>query len=208
MKGQSPMQEIIALWTVFRTHLSTTTLRQLSQVVLALLAMTGRVTMLNISRWTLQGGSYRTIQRFFNTVLPWTTLLWVFFHTHLFDPEGVYIIAADETIKSKSGKHTYGLSRFFSSTHGKAIPSLSFLAVSLVSVNERRSYPMAIEQIVRCETTSNPGASPTEKSDNTQTKQSKRGHPKGSRNKNKRDVVLSDTLETTSNDAQRGATPH
>ncbi len=156
------MQEIIALFTVFRTHLSTTTLRQLSQVVFALLAMTGRVTMLNISRWTLQGGSYRTIQRFFNTVLPWTTLLWVFFYTHLFDPEGVYIIAADETIKSKSGKHTYGLSRFFSSIHGKTISSLSFLALSIVSVKERRSYPMAIEQIVRDGTPSIPTTSASE----------------------------------------------
>lgn len=87
-------------------------------------------------------------------MLPWTTLLWVFFRTHLFDPEDVYIIAADETIKPKSGKHTYGLSRFFSSIHGKTIPSLSFLALSIVSVKERRSYPMAIEQIVRDDTLS------------------------------------------------------
>jgi putative transposase len=33
----------------------------------AVLAMTGRVTMLGISRWTEEGGSYRTVQRFFNT---------------------------------------------------------------------------------------------------------------------------------------------
>ena len=65
------MQEIIALFTVFSTELSTTTLRQLLQVVFAMLTMTGQVTMLNISRWTSEGGSYRTIQRFFNTVLPW-----------------------------------------------------------------------------------------------------------------------------------------
>ena len=100
------MQEIIALFTVFSPHLPTSTLRQLTQVVFALLAMTGRVTMLNISRWTSQGGSYRTIQRLFNTVLPWSLLYWMFFSTHLFDPEGVYILAADETIKSKSGKPT------------------------------------------------------------------------------------------------------
>ena len=73
------MQEIIALFTVFSPHLPTSTLRQLTQVVFALLAMTGRVTMLNISRWTSQGGSYRTIQRLFNTVLPWSLLYWMFF---------------------------------------------------------------------------------------------------------------------------------
>ena len=49
------MSKIIALFSVLIPHLSATTTRQLSQVVLALLAMTGRVTMLNISRWTGQG---------------------------------------------------------------------------------------------------------------------------------------------------------
>ena len=103
------MQEIIALFTAFAPHLSATTIRQLSRVVFALLAMTGRVSMLNISRWTSQGGSYRTGQRFFNTTLPWTTLFWVFFRTHLFDPESEYILAGDETIKQiSSGKTTYG----------------------------------------------------------------------------------------------------
>ena len=121
--------------------------------------------MLNISRWTSQGDSYRTIQRFFNTVLPWTTLFWVFFRTYLFDPEDDYIIAADETIKPKSGKHTYGLDRFFSSIHGKAIPSLSFLALSLVSVKERCSYPMAMEQIVRDDTSSGPTETSVSKQD-------------------------------------------
>lgn len=43
-----------------------TTLRQFSRIIPALLAMAGRVTLLSISRWTEQGGSYRTVQRFFN----------------------------------------------------------------------------------------------------------------------------------------------
>ena len=107
------MQEIIAFFTVFTPHISATTIRQLSRIVFAVLAMTGRVTMLNISRWTPQGGSYRTIQRFFNTVLPWTTLFWVFFRTYLLERESDYIIAADETIKPRNGKETYGLSASF-----------------------------------------------------------------------------------------------
>ena len=163
------MQEIIALLTVFATHLSATTIRQLSLIIFAMLAMTGRVTMLNISRWTSQGGSYRTIQRFFNTVLPWTTLFWVFFRTHLFDRESDYILVADETVKPKSGKNTYGLSRFFSSIHGKPIPSLSFLSVSIVSIKKRRSYPMAIEQIVRDDTSSEPATSAPKQQGTTET---------------------------------------
>ena len=187
------MQKIIALLAVFRSHLSTTTLRQLLQVVFAMLAMTGRVTMLNISRWTSQGGSYRTIQRFFNTVMPWPTLFWVFFRTHLLDRESEYIIAGDESIKPKTGKKTFGLDRFFSSTLGKAIPSLSFLAVSLVSVNERRSYPMSIEQIVRDDTSS----ASASKQDATPKEPLKRprGRPKGSKNRDKTDVVIIGVLK-------------
>lgn len=190
------MQEIIALFTVFTPHISATTIRQLSRIVFAVLAMTGRVTMLNISRWTPQGGSYRTIQRFFNTVLPWTTLFWVFFRTYLLERESDYIIAADETIKPRNGKETYGLSRFFSSLHGKAIPSLSFLAVSIVSVKERRSYPMAIEQIVRDDTSSvsaTPSVSKQHDIAKTPVKRP-RGRPKGSKNRNKTDVVLTGAL--------------
>lgn len=35
------------------------------------LAMTGRVTMLSISRWAGEGESYRTIQRFYTTDILW-----------------------------------------------------------------------------------------------------------------------------------------
>ena len=107
------MSEIVSLFTVFSLHLSTTTLRQFCRIVFAVLAMPGGVTMRNISRWTTQGGSYRTVQRFFNTVLPWQTLYSVFFQTHLFDPDDVYLLAGDETVVPKIGNKTYGLSRFF-----------------------------------------------------------------------------------------------
>ena len=186
------MSEIISLLSVFSPHLSTATLRQFCEVVFAGLAMTGRVSMRNISRWTSQGGSYRTIQRFFNTLLPWATLCWVFFRTHLFDPESAYILAGDETVVSKTGTSTYGLSRFFSSLYGKSVPGVAFFAVSLVSVKQRRSYPMLMEQIVKSATSeagsevSEPQKLPVKRS---------RGRPKGSRNRNKTEVVLSDTLK-------------
>ncbi|PON17869.1 hypothetical protein C2W62_10945 [Candidatus Entotheonella serta] len=43
--------------------------RQLLVVAQAMLTMTGRVTMLGLSRWAGKGRSYRTIQRFFNTTV-------------------------------------------------------------------------------------------------------------------------------------------
>ena len=148
------MYDILSVLSVLHPHLSMTSLRQFSRVVLALLAMTGRVSMLNLSRWTSEGGSYRTIQRFFNSVIPWGSIYWVFFRTYLLDAESPYILVGDETMVSKSGQSTYGLSRFFSSVYGKTLPGLAFFSLSLVSVKERRSYPLAMEQIVRGETRS------------------------------------------------------
>ena len=190
------MYDILSLFSILHPHLSTTRLRQFSRVVLALLAMTGCVTMLNLSRWTSEGGSYRTIQRFFNTVIPWGTVYWVFFSTYLLDRESTYILAGDETTVSKSGQSTYGLSRFFSSAHGKTIPSLAFLGLSLVSVKARRCYPMLMEQIVRGDTHSRSSPA-SEDRDETQppAPQRPRGRPKGSRNRNKTQVRLSGTLK-------------
>lgn len=190
------MLEIIALFSVLNPCLSKTTIRQLCQVVFALLAMTGRVTMLNISRWTLEGGSYRTIQRFFNTIIPWTTLCLAFFLTHLFDSESEYILAGDEVVRAKTGDRTFGLARFFSSLYGKAVPGLSFLALSLVSVKERRSYPMVIEQIVRDDMSSVPTASGSKQDASSKASvKRRRGRPKGSKNRNKSEVVVTGLLK-------------
>lgn len=126
-----------------------TTIRQFSRIVPAMLAMTGRVTMRGIARWTGTGGSYRTVQRFFATVLPWTALFWLFFRTHLLRADDVYLLAGDETVVTKAGKHSPGLDRFFASLYGTSIPGLAFFALSLISTKERRSFPIAVEHVIR-----------------------------------------------------------
>ena len=85
----------------------------MSRIIPALLAMTGRATMLGISRWTEKGGSYRTVQRFFHTALPWTTLFWIFFKQHLFAAGATYILAGDECVVSKAGKKRMDLTISF-----------------------------------------------------------------------------------------------
>ncbi len=178
--------------------LDKTTLRQLNCIVPALLAMTDRVTMLGISRWTKKGGSYRTIQRFFNTAIPWATVNWFFIRHHLLDPEDVILIGGDETVATKSGQKTYGLDRFFSSLYGKPVPGLSFFSLSLISVKERTSYPVMMEQMVEEEKEK----SDKKKSGKKVKKQAgKRGRPKGSKNKNRREVELT----PNPNDAQKPA---
>jgi len=168
-----------------------TTIRQFTRITLAMLAMTGRVTMLGISRWTGDGGSYRTVQRFFTTALPWATLFWLFFSTQLFDPDDVYLLAGDETVVTKAGKHTPGLDRFFASLYGKPIPGLAFFALALISTKQRRSFPIAVEQVVR---SAEEKAATHAKAANPTAKRTP-GRPKGSTNKAKATPTLS--LELT-----------
>jgi putative transposase len=63
--------DIVALLQPIQTNISKTTLQQMSRIIVAMLTMTGRATMLGISRWAGNGGSYRTIQRFYTTAIPW-----------------------------------------------------------------------------------------------------------------------------------------
>jgi putative transposase len=84
-------------------------------MVVALLAMTGRVTRLGISRWAGQGGRYRTVQRFFSQALPWAMLFWVFLRQHVYRSDEVYLLVGDEVVATKAGQHTHGLDRFFAS---------------------------------------------------------------------------------------------
>ncbi len=173
-----------------------TTLRQMNQIIAAMLCMTGRITMLGLSRWAGEGGSYRTIQRFYYTVIPWAQVLWQFFCQTLLRLGEIYILAGDECVDSKAGKKTYGLDRFFSGLQQKVIPGLSFFVLSLVSVNQRHSYPVYMEQTVRSE--AEKAACKVKK----ETKKSKAagpkrkpGRPKGSKNKGKTTMVLTPELQ-------------
>src|SRR5918999_5867426 len=118
------MLDIMRVFACLSQRLSTTELRQLTRIPEALLSMSGRVTMRGLSRWAGQGGSYRTVQRFFNTVLEWGQLQWLLIRTHLVDPDDVVVASGDHVVVTKAGKPTYGLDRFFSSLYSKTVPGL------------------------------------------------------------------------------------
>lgn len=133
------MVDMVALLQCARPPVPATTLRQLSRIIVALVVMTGRVTMLGLARWAGKGGSYRTIQRFFATVIPWATLCWVFLRQHVYRPEDVYLVGGDAVVVTKAGTPPHGLDRFFARLYGKPVPGLAFFALSLVRVQQRRS---------------------------------------------------------------------
>ena len=144
--------DILALLQSTYPTISRKNLRRLSRIIKAMLAMTGRVTMLGISRWGGKGCSYRTVQRFFGEPLPWVPLFWQFFVAQLHRSEREYLLAGDESVITKSGKKTYGLDHFFSGLLSKVVPGIAIFALSLIDVEERRSYPIRVEQVIRSET--------------------------------------------------------
>jgi putative transposase len=181
------MPDIMVLFACLSQCLEPTPLRQLGRVIEAMLSMSGRVTMRGLSRWSGKGGSYRTIQRFFNASLHWCHLNWLLIRHHVLDADDVVLMSGDHVVVTKSGKMTYGLDRFFSSLYGKTVPGLCFLSLSLLSVKRRTSYPVLTEQVEKvCEAAAQ--AQSTKKS------RGQRGRPQGSKNRNRREVALSPSL--------------
>jgi hypothetical protein len=114
-----------------------------------MLVMTGRVTMVGLSRWAGPGGSYRTVQRFFATAIPWATLFWVFLRHQGYRSEEVSLLVGDAVVVTQAGQSTHGLDRFFASLYGKPVPGWAFFTLALVRVQARRSWPIRVEQVVR-----------------------------------------------------------
>lgn len=181
------MPDIMVLLACLSQCIDPTPLRQLGRVIEAMLSMSGRVTMRGLSRWSDRGGSYRTIQRFFNTSLSWCHLQWLLIRQHLLDADDVVLMSGDHVVVTKAGKTTYGLDRFFSSLYGKTVSGLCFLSLSLLSVKRRTSYPVLIEQVEKSSETL--GQAPPKTKCRGQ-----RGRPKGSKNRNRREVEISPSL--------------
>ncbi len=184
------MPEIVALLQSIAPMVSPTVLKQMSQVIYGLLISNGRITMLEISRWTEGGGSYRTLQRWYHSQLIWLQIVWILFTSQLWKAGHEYIAAGDEVVFGKAGKETYGVGYFFSGLQQRVIPSLSFFVVSLIDVNERQSYPIQVVQMVK------PEGEKTKKDKAKPAQAIKRpvGRPKGSKNKKDEKPILSAEL--------------
>ena len=189
------MNEIFVLLQNIAPLLEPTILRQMSHVIFGMLAISGRITMLGLSRWTERGGSYRTIQRFFSESLPWKAIQWLFFQKCILKPADEYAIFGDEVVVSKAGKKTYGVDRFFSGLQQQVIPGISFFVLSLANTKEERSYPMLVTQIVKtAEEKAASKAKAEAKKVQKPAEKKKPGRPKGSQNKAKQAVELNPEL--------------
>ena len=189
------MTEILALLQNIAPLLGKTIFRQMSQVIFGMLVASGRITMLGLSRWTEKGGSYRTIQRLYQSAISWKVIQWLFFRKCFLKSEDEYIVAGDEVVIGKAGKKTYGLDRFFSGIQQQVIAGLSFFTFSLVNAGEEHSYPMPATQMVKSTEEKAASKAKAEAKKNKKTgEKKKRGRPTGSKNKAKQEVILNPEL--------------
>lgn len=119
--------------------------------------------------------------------------------THLFDPEREYILAGDETVVSKAGSETFGTDLLFSGLRGKVIKGLGFFVFSLVDTFERKSYPLAVGQMVRSSAEKEASKARKKKKKKGSKKAKKpikaqRGRKKGSRNRDRKQFKPSPEL--------------
>ena len=122
-------------------------------------------------------------------------LFWVFFRHHVYRAEDSYLLVGDEVVATKAGKTTHGLDRFFASLYGKPVPGLAFFALSLVSIQQRRSFPVRVEQVVRSDAEKAASkAKAAAKKPQPSTAKRCPGRPKGSKNTAKSDATLTPEL--------------
>ena len=174
--------DIFALFHSFCQVYSATMLRNLSAIIAGALCAPHTITMRNIARWSTCG--YRTVQRFFATDIHWPSLHTAFVTTHLYEKSHTCMLAYDETTITKSGKKTYGVDQYYSGTHGHVVKGLSFGVLALVDVDDRKSHPVHLTQIVRSHAL-NPVVTAPKRP---------RGRPRGSRKKPLQDQPLSPEL--------------
>ena len=173
------MPEILEVLKSLLLLLGKSKLKNLSIIVCAMLSMSGNKTMLNISRWTTEDLSYRSIQRFFSENIPWLDLRLKLFMINLFTNQRL-IFAVDETSVTKSGKSTYGIDLFFNSIYQKVMKSLCFSCVSIIDIDKIKSYPLLANQLVFTEQEKE--SSKLKKEKIKESKGNKRGRKKGTKN--------------------------
>ena len=57
-------------------------------------------------------------------------------------------MVADETVESKVGKCSHGISKFYSGTTGKSVKGVCFFGMSLIDTVSRTSFFLGVQQVV------------------------------------------------------------
>ena len=105
-----------------------------------------QVTTRSLSRYS--NYSLSTLFRFLSCEIDWLSIRILLFMCWNFKLQRTYIFATDETVEKKSGKCSYGLSKFYSSSIEKPIASICFSSLSLIDVQSATSFMIHAIQVV------------------------------------------------------------
>jgi hypothetical protein len=115
----------------------------LAMLFATILALRGRVTARNLSRYCEY--SERTIARQFRAAFDWPD-----FHervlTAALEPRSEVLSAQDASFIPKSGKQTFGLGHFFNGCANRAERGLEISTLAVVDVTRRCAFTLAVAQ--------------------------------------------------------------
>ncbi|MFT5617094.1 MAG: hypothetical protein ACI85I_000310, partial [Arenicella sp.] len=86
--------------------------------------------------------------RFLSCEIDWLSIRILLFMRWSFESQRTYIFATDETVEKKSGKCSYGLSKFYSSSIEKPVAGICFSSLSLIDVESATSFMIHTIQVV------------------------------------------------------------
>jgi SRSO17 transposase len=120
-----------------------------------LLMLPGHTTFRNMSRYS----SYheRTFARWYDSDLDWVSLNQSAI-TAVVPPEHDQALVMDASFVPKSGKHTYGLDRFWNGSHSRAEKGLEISTLAWLDITDNCAYGLSVEQTPPSTETSDPEA--------------------------------------------------
>ena len=120
-----------------------------------MLMLPGHATFRNMSRYSPY--HERTFSRWYGRDLDWVSLNKGAI-TEVVPPEHEQALVLDASFVPKSGKHTYGLDRFWNGSHSRAEKGLEISTLAWLDITENCAYGLSVEQTPPSAETSDPAA--------------------------------------------------
>lgn len=144
------LPSLLSFLSILKTTTSGSNIRTLYSLINSIFCVRSKVTTRSLSRYS--NYSLRHLFRFLSKEIDWLSIRILLFIEFDFISSSTYIFATDETVEGKSGKHSYGLSKFYSSCDKQPIKGICVSALSLIEVETRTSFMIDIEQVVYSQT--------------------------------------------------------
>ena len=120
-----------------------------------LLMLPGHATFRNLSRYSPY--HEKTVSRWYGSTFDWVSLNKGAI-TDVVPPEHEQALVTDASFVPKSGKHTYGLDRFWNGSHSRAEKGLELSTLAWLDITDNCAYALSVEQTPTSAETSDPEA--------------------------------------------------